>query len=108
MNRAQQQAGTQVMRFSERIRRLRKAETIPDRITKWVLERPDAFGRFADLDDQAIDKLLARPARHGRLGQGRLPASTFSECIHEPDHVAVPPLHSDGLFASSGWPWKFH
>jgi transcriptional regulator with XRE-family HTH domain len=35
------------------------AEKIPDWIRKRVLERPDAFGRFADLDDQAIDKLLA-------------------------------------------------
>ena len=35
------------------------AEKVPDRIRKRVLERPDAFGRFADLDDQAIDKLLA-------------------------------------------------
>jgi hypothetical protein len=65
MNRAQQQAGTQVMRFSERIRRLRKAEKIPDRTRKRVLGRPGAFGRFANLDDQAIDKLLAV------LGDGR-------------------------------------
>lgn len=35
------------------------AQRIPDRIKKRVLERPDAFGRFADLDDQTIDKLLA-------------------------------------------------
>jgi transcriptional regulator with XRE-family HTH domain len=35
------------------------AEKIPGRIRKRILERPDAFGRFADLDDQAIDKLLA-------------------------------------------------
>jgi hypothetical protein len=35
------------------------AEKITDRIRKRVLERPDAFGWFADLDDQAIDKLLA-------------------------------------------------
>ena len=35
------------------------AEIVPDRIRKRVLERPDAFGRFAELDDKTIDKLLA-------------------------------------------------
>jgi transcriptional regulator with XRE-family HTH domain len=35
------------------------AEKIPDRIRKRVLERPDAFGRFAELDDATLDRLLA-------------------------------------------------
>jgi transcriptional regulator with XRE-family HTH domain len=45
------------------------AEKIPARIRKRVLERPDAFGRLADLDDDSLDRLLhhldRRPAgRH--------------------------------------------
>jgi len=43
------------------------AEKIPARIRKRVLERPDAFGRLADLDDHSLDRLLRylerRPAR---------------------------------------------
>jgi transcriptional regulator with XRE-family HTH domain len=35
------------------------AEKIPDRIRKRVLERPDAFGRFAELDDATLNRLLA-------------------------------------------------
>lgn len=34
------------------------AEKIPDEIRKRVIERPDAFRRFARLDDAALDKLL--------------------------------------------------
>lgn len=34
------------------------AERVPERIRKRFLERPDAFGRFADLDDKAMDRLL--------------------------------------------------
>ncbi len=45
------------------------AEKIPARIRRRVLERPDAFGRLADLDDDSLDRLLhhldRRPAgRH--------------------------------------------
>lgn len=34
------------------------AEKIPDEIRKRVIERPDAFRKFASLDDKTIDKLL--------------------------------------------------
>lgn len=34
------------------------AEKIPKQIKKRVMERPDAFRKFAELDDAAIDKLL--------------------------------------------------
>jgi transcriptional regulator with XRE-family HTH domain len=34
------------------------AEKIPEDIRKRVMERPDAFRKFASLDDKAIDKLL--------------------------------------------------
>lgn len=44
------------------------ARKIPARIRRRVLERPDAFGRLADLDDDALDRLLhhldRRPAAH--------------------------------------------
>src|SRR5438477_11862479 len=36
------------------------AQKVPDRIRKRVLERPDAFGRLAGLDDEALDRLLAQ------------------------------------------------
>lgn len=34
------------------------AKKIPDQIKKRVIERPDAFRKFAALDDKTIDKLL--------------------------------------------------
>jgi transcriptional regulator with XRE-family HTH domain len=34
------------------------AEKIPEQIKKRVMERPDAFRKFADLDDKEIDRLL--------------------------------------------------
>jgi transcriptional regulator with XRE-family HTH domain len=34
------------------------AEKVPDTIRKRVIQRPDAFRKFAALDDKAIDKLL--------------------------------------------------
>jgi HTH-type transcriptional regulator, competence development regulator len=34
------------------------AKKIPEQIKKRVMERPDAFRKFASLDDKAIDKLL--------------------------------------------------
>lgn len=34
------------------------ARKIPARIRQRVLERPDVFGRLADLDDDALDRLL--------------------------------------------------
>jgi len=34
------------------------AKKVPDSIKKRVIERPDAFRKFAALDDEAIDKLL--------------------------------------------------
>jgi transcriptional regulator with XRE-family HTH domain len=35
------------------------AEKIPDQIRKRVLERPDAFRKIAELDDRALDEVLA-------------------------------------------------
>ena len=46
------------------------AEKVPEPIRRRVLERPDAFKTFAELDDSTLDKLLAqvkpksRPGRH--------------------------------------------
>ena len=34
------------------------AKKIPERIRNRVLERPDAFRRIADLDDEALNRLL--------------------------------------------------
>lgn len=34
------------------------AQKIPEQIKKRVMERPDAFRKFADLDDKEIDRLL--------------------------------------------------
>lgn len=46
-----------------------RAKKIPSRIRRRVLERPDAFGRLAALDDATLDELLIRldrpAARHG-------------------------------------------
>jgi transcriptional regulator with XRE-family HTH domain len=36
------------------------AEKIPEAIKRRVIERPDAFRKFATLDDEKIDELLAR------------------------------------------------
>ena len=35
------------------------AERVPDRIRQRVLERPDVFGRLADLDDRSLDRVIA-------------------------------------------------
>jgi transcriptional regulator with XRE-family HTH domain len=37
---------------------LLKAKKVPDSIKKRVIQRPDAFRKFASLDDKTIDKLL--------------------------------------------------
>lgn len=34
------------------------AEKIPEQIKKRVMQRPDAFRKFAELDDREIDRLL--------------------------------------------------
>lgn len=34
------------------------AQKIPERIRKRVIERPDAFRKFADLDDETINRIL--------------------------------------------------
>jgi HTH-type transcriptional regulator, competence development regulator len=34
------------------------AEKVPERIRRRVLERPDAFGRLAELDDATLDRVL--------------------------------------------------
>jgi hypothetical protein len=36
------------------------AEKVPDRIRKRVLDRPDAFGKLARLNDKALDRLVAQ------------------------------------------------
>lgn len=36
------------------------AKKIPDQIRKRVMERPDAFRKFAKLDDKDIDRLLGQ------------------------------------------------
>jgi hypothetical protein len=36
------------------------AKKIPPQIRKRVLERPDAFGKLAGLDDKALDRILAQ------------------------------------------------
>ncbi len=39
------------------------AEKVPPVIRQRVMERPDAFGVFARLDDRALDRLLAQARR---------------------------------------------
>lgn len=41
------------------------AEKVPERIRKRVLERPDVFGTLADLDDGALDRVLAEAGQIG-------------------------------------------
>ena len=36
------------------------AQKIPEQIRKRVMERPDAFRKFADLDDDKLDELLEK------------------------------------------------
>lgn len=36
------------------------AEKIPDSIRKRVLQRPDVFRKVADMDDAALDRLMAK------------------------------------------------
>lgn len=36
------------------------AEKIPEQIKKRVMQRPDAFRKFADLDDKQIDDILKK------------------------------------------------
>jgi hypothetical protein len=55
------------------------AQKVPDRIRKRVLERPDAFGKLAGLDDEALDRVLQdvdatsqdTPARKRKAGANR-------------------------------------
>ena len=35
------------------------ANRIPDRMKRRILERPDAFSKLADLDDEGLDRVLA-------------------------------------------------
>src|SRR4051794_20065027 len=37
---------------------LLKAKKVPDSIKKRVIQRPDAFRKLANLDDEALDRLL--------------------------------------------------
>ena len=45
------------------------AQKIPARVRRRVLERPDAVGRLADLDDASLDRLLHH--LDGRAAAGR-------------------------------------
>ena len=40
------------------------AKKIPERIRQRVLERPDAFRRLAELDNEALDRLVAEIEKH--------------------------------------------
>jgi len=40
------------------------AKKIPERIRQRVLERPEAFSRLAELDDEALDRLLEKIVRN--------------------------------------------
>ncbi|MBI3468898.1 MAG: helix-turn-helix transcriptional regulator [Planctomycetes bacterium] len=42
------------------------AEKVPETIRRRVLERPDAFRKFADLNDREIDRLLDEIDEQGR------------------------------------------
>ena len=42
------------------------AKKIPEDIKKRVMERPDAFRKFANLDDADIDRLLGEIDKKGR------------------------------------------
>jgi transcriptional regulator with XRE-family HTH domain len=50
------------------------AKNIPERIQRRVLERPDAFSRLGDLDDEMLDRVLKQVERRlssdGRRGGG--------------------------------------
>ena len=35
------------------------AERVPDRIKERVLQRPDVFGKLAELDDKSLDRVIA-------------------------------------------------
>ena len=35
------------------------AERVPDRIRQRVLQRPDVFGKLADLDDKSLDRVIS-------------------------------------------------
>jgi transcriptional regulator with XRE-family HTH domain len=46
------------------------AEKVPDRIRRRVLERPDAFGKLAALDDDTLDEVL-RQVERGQVARSR-------------------------------------
>jgi hypothetical protein len=46
------------------------AEKVPASIRRRVLERPDAFGRLARLDDATLDRLLRRLDDRPRAERG--------------------------------------
>jgi len=43
------------------------AERIPERIRKRILKRPEVFGMLADLDDKALDKVMAAANVEGKV-----------------------------------------
>jgi transcriptional regulator with XRE-family HTH domain len=47
------------------------AEKIPEHIKKRVIQRPDAFRKFADLDDKTMDRLLGEIVDAGRKSPAR-------------------------------------
>lgn len=48
------------------------AERVPDRIRQRVLERPDAFGALAELDDKALDRVIATMGTKTRKRSGKV------------------------------------
>jgi transcriptional regulator with XRE-family HTH domain len=47
------------------------AQKVPERIKQRVLERPDAFGRLASVDDASLDRLLKTLDDEHRPRRGR-------------------------------------
>jgi hypothetical protein len=59
------------------------AETIPDRVRKRVVERPDAFRTIAKLDYGTLDRLLKSIEGDGRPRLAERPAG-FRTTVEEP------------------------
>jgi transcriptional regulator with XRE-family HTH domain len=51
------------------------AKKVPDKIKRRVFERPDAFAKLADLDDEGLDRVLATMDAPGSTGKKRRKAT---------------------------------
>ena len=62
------------------------AHRIPERIRKRVLERPDVFGRLADMDDESLDALMVTVGerRSGPLPKSRSRRGTGGPVVNTP------------------------